>query len=89
MPIYEYKNEKTGEIFEDMRTIANRDELFVAPDGTKCERVLFPTRFGYMGLVEKERESFQVDRDFVKEASPKYLKFRDGHKERYDPTKHC
>ncbi len=35
-----------------------------------------------------DREVFQKDPDYVKKLRPKYVKFRDGHRERYDPQKH-
>ena len=42
-----------------------------------------------MGLAEKEREVFKIDNEYVKSCNPKKIRFRDGHTEKYDPTKHC
>jgi len=86
MPIYEFEHPETGEIFDDMRSIKNRNKPFIAPDGVKCKRQEVPSQFaGWKG----NREVFEVDRDLVKQNKPKYVKFQDGHRERYDPTKHC
>lgn len=87
MPIYEYEHPKTKEIFEDIRTIKNRDKLFVAPDGAKCKRVKFPSQMGYCG--KGTREVYELDPHFCKQVNPKYIKLRSGEKIRYDPTKHC
>jgi len=42
-----------------------------------------------MGLSAKEREVFELYHDDVKACQPKRVKFRDGHVEKYDPTRHC
>ena len=34
-------------------------------------------------------EPFEADPQYVKKMKPKYIKFNDGHREKYDPTKHC
>lgn len=44
---------------------------------------------GYVGRSEKDRECFEMDSHYVKQVNPKIIRFRDGHKERYDPTRHC
>jgi len=62
------------------------DKPFHAPDGVKCKRILVPTS---LRCWRTDRESFEADSAFVKQTKPKYIKFRDGHRERYDPTKHC
>jgi len=64
------------------------DEPFIAPDGVKCNRVKYPSNYK-LGIVDKNAEVFEKDSDYVKKLKPKYVKFRDGHRERYDPTKHC
>ncbi len=87
MPIYEYQHPETGEIFEEFRLIKNRNKVFIAPDGVKCKRIM-SSQMGYCGLAEKEREVFQLDSNYAKKMNPKYVKFRDGHRERYDPNKH-
>ena len=85
MPIYEYAHPDTGEIFEDIRKIKDRDNIFMSEDGKKCKRLEVSNFTGW----KNNREVFEVDADYVKKCNPKYVKFRDGHKERYDPTKHC
>ena len=87
MPIYEYQHPETKEIFEDMRKMEDRDKPFIAPDGVKCERI-FASNLEYVGRPDKNKECFEVDREYVHKAKPKYIKFRDGHRERFDPTRH-
>lgn len=92
MPIFQYEHPETGEIFEEIRTFKNYHDPLILEDGTKCERVLFPKPTkGTKGpaIINKNREVFQADTDYVKRSQPKYIKFNDGHRERYDPTKHC
>ena len=85
MAIYEYIHPKTGEVFEDIRPYKKADMPFVAPDGVKCKRVAISSSFcGWKG----NKEVFEMDRDYVKKMKPKYIRFKDGHRERYDPRKH-
>lgn len=91
-PIYTYKHPKTEKIFEEIRNFKDCDKPFVLEDGTKCERVLFPKLInGPKGpaIIDINREVFQADSDLVKKTKPKYIRFNDGHREKYDPTKHC
>jgi len=83
MAIYEYLHPKTKEIFEEMRSIKDRDKPFIATDGVECKRII--SRFGGW---RKGREPFEVDSDYCKKLNPKFIKFNDGHRERYDPRKH-
>ena len=84
-PIYEYKNEKTGEIIEEFRSIENRNIPIVLADGTICKRLEVSTSFNGW---KKNKEVFEADREYVRKCKPKYVKFRDGHREIYNPTKH-
>lgn len=85
-PIYEYEHPETGEIFEEIRSFKDIDKPFYAPDGKKCKRLRVPKSIrGW----RKDREVFEADPAHVKKVNPKYVKFQDGHRERYDPTKHC
>jgi hypothetical protein len=84
MPVYEYKHPETGEIFEVFRKMSDSGKSFIAPDGVSCKKIVS----SFAGWKEG-REVFEVDRDYVKRCNPKKVKFRDGHSERYDPTKHC
>ena len=86
MPIYQFIHPETKEIFEEIRSFKNIDKLFIALDGVKCERIVIPTR---LTIINKNAEVFEKDPAFVKKCKPKYVKFKDGHKEKYDPTKHC
>lgn len=85
MPIYLFKHPLTNEIFESRRSFSQIDEPYMAPDGTVCPRIQV---FTVSKAINKNREVFQVDPDYVKKCNPKYVRFRDGHRERYDPTKH-
>ena len=85
MPIYEFEHPVTGEIFEEIRSFNDADNIFLAPDGVECKRRTFPSSVhGW----KNDREVFEADRQLVKKTNPKYVKFKDGHRERYDPTKH-
>jgi len=88
MPLYEYRHPKTGEIFEDIRSFSQSDEPYIADDGTKCEKVPIWDGQCRMGLVNNNAEVWQKDPDYVKRMKPKYLRTREGHRIRYDPTKH-
>ena len=85
MPLYKFLNPVTGEVFEELVSVKKCKKPFVLPDGTKCKR-LFSGFKG--GIINKNAEVFQKDPEYVKKCKPKYVKFRDGHRERYDPTKH-
>ena len=87
MPIYEFKHPVTGEVFEDLRPISKRKDIFVAPDGVECEYMEVASQYGFCG--KGDREVFELDPDYCKKVNPKKVKYRDGHSERYDPTKHC
>lgn len=85
-PIYEYEHPDTGEIFEVLKPVKNRNKPFRAKDGVLCKRLEVPTKFsGGKG----NKEPFEADPDYCKRMKPKYVRFRDGHRERYDTTKHC
>jgi len=84
MAIYQYKHPKTGEIFEDIRKMKDSDKPFIAPDGIKCFRIISKFQ-GWKG----NKEVFEQDPSYVKKCRPKFVKFKDGHREKYDPTKHC
>lgn len=86
MPIYSYEHPDTGEIFDDIRPFKKANKPFIAPDGKKCKRIFSIKNVrGWRG----DREPFEADPDYVKSQKPKYIRFNDGHRERYDPTRHC
>ncbi|MFW6173441.1 MAG: hypothetical protein ACOC5T_06845 [Elusimicrobiota bacterium] len=95
MPLYVYKHPKTGEIFEVLRKMSDCKKKYKAPDNVWCERIFYNPQM--VDIDKKNRTSrageklevFQADPKFVKKMGPKYVRFRDGHKEKYDPTKHC
>jgi hypothetical protein len=84
MPIYLYEHPKTGERFEDIRKYKDIDKPFIAPDGVKCKRVEVTSFTGWKG----DREIFEMDAGYVKKCKPRFVKFRDGHREKFDPRKH-
>jgi hypothetical protein len=86
MPIYEYEHPETGEIFREIRKVKERDNPFISKDGKICKRITFP---GGIKGWKKNREVFEADPAYVKQSNPKFVQFQDGHKERYDSTKHC
>lgn len=87
MPIYTYKHPITGEVFEDLRLIKDAKKSFIAPDGVKCPYAPFATNKAPAGWVSG-REGFEIDGDFYRKTNPRTVRFRDGHKEKFDPTRH-
>lgn len=96
MPIYYYKNTKTGEEFEHILLKVPKDpwEDLILKDGTRCERIwAIKNKKSYKRrrLTRKNMEIFESDPDYVRKlATPGYtkIKFQDGHRELYDPSKH-
>ena len=84
-PLYEYLDEKTGKIYEELRKSKDRNKPFYSPEGNKCKKLI--SRFdGWKG----NREIYELDSDYVKKMKPKYIKLNDGKTRiRYDPSKHC
>lgn len=81
MPIYEYEHPETGEIFDDLRAFKDMDKPFIAPDGVECPRIV-----SMPFIINGSREN---DYNDIKKSNPKYVRFKDGRRERFDPTKHC
>jgi hypothetical protein len=89
-----YKHPVTGEIYSDQRLIGFEHVPYLSTDGEKCVLLedycpLEEERKSYIGFIDKNAEVFQKDADYVKRMNPKYIKFNDGHREKYDPTRHC
>jgi len=90
---YYYKHPKTGKIFSDQRMSGYETKPYVASDGIECKfmkNYIPPSKKmkNRIGIIDKNAEVFQKDSDYCKKVAPKYVQFRDGHKEKYDPTKH-
>jgi hypothetical protein len=93
---YWYKHPKTGKMHSDQRMIGYEKNPLVVK-GVKCEldRDYKPPEreFKPLGPIriykDGQREAWQADPDYVKKMNPKFVEYQDGHKERYDPTKHC
>ena len=83
MPIYQFEHPKTGEVFEVTRPMSEYNDPFSAPDGVECKNMM-----SNITIVDKNQEVFQMDEDYTKLTNPKFVKFKDGHKENYSPTKH-
>lgn len=83
MPTYLFKNPKNGNVFEVVRPMSECDKNYFDSDGTLCEKVIS----GFT-IVNKNQEVFELDESYTRLTNPKYVKFRDGHKEKYDPTIH-
>jgi len=84
MPLYDFEHPETGEIFSDLRPMSKSQEPFHAPDGVACDR-LFNPKFN---IINRGSEVFQLDEDYTRLSNPKFVRFKDGHKEKYNPTKH-
>ncbi|MCK5762538.1 MAG: hypothetical protein KAH05_00310 [Clostridiales bacterium] len=89
-----YKHPKTGKIYSDQRMSGFEEVPYMASDGVKCELLKdycpdTEDSKNQIGIINKNAEVFQKDSAFVKKCKPKYVKFRDGHREKYDPTRHC
>ena len=88
-----YKHPETGKMFSDQRMIGYEEKPLLK-QGIKCEldRGYTPPVKERKGLapviINKNREVFEADRNLVKKTNPKFVKFQDGHRERYDPGKH-
>jgi hypothetical protein len=95
MPIYMYEHPETREVFEILRPMSESQKKYKAPDGVMCDRIFHNPEFDKSkGSRRTSRagqtlEVFQADPSHVKKMKPKFVKFRDGHREKYDPTKHC
>lgn len=94
MPTYYFKHPETGEIFEIDRSIKeNIEKPHIHSDGVECEFVPWYIideirSKSSMGIVDKNAEVWQKDPSYVKKLNPKYVRRRDGIKEKYDPKRH-
>lgn len=90
MPIYCYRNPKDDSIIKVIRLFSESDKPYILDDGTECVRDReYELNSQSLGIVDKNGECFERYPDYVKSAKPKFVKFRDGHREKYDPTRHC
>jgi hypothetical protein len=88
--IFKYKHPKTLEIYSDFRDVRDKNSPFLAPDGTFCEIYGENTVKNYKsGIVDLDGEVFQKYPQYCREMNPRKVKYKDGHSEFYDPTKHC
>jgi hypothetical protein len=91
---YYYKHPISGEIFSDQRFEESKDVPYKSADGEICERIEKPLKLDESDsqvnilIINKNGEVFERFPEEVRAANPKYIEFRDGHKERYDPSRH-
>jgi len=71
-----------------MRPMKDSKKKYKAPDGVWCERYMKAESKGYCGLAASEREGFEMDPDIYRKRNPKYVRYKDGHREKYNPNKH-
>lgn len=81
-------------MFSDQR-MKGYEESPLIIKGISCELVRnyippikkFDTNIN-IAIINKNREVWEADPGYVKKCNPKYIQFQDGHKERYNPSKH-
>lgn len=90
-----YKHPTTGKIYSDQRMIGFEANPYKSSDGIECELLkdyvppIKESNAVNIAIINKNREVFEADPEFVKKTNPRYVKFQDGHRERYDSSKHC
>jgi len=87
--IYKFKHPKTYEIFSEFRNVKNASDEFRAPDGVVCELLDSNILGKKSGVVVNGKEGFEKHPDYYKEMNPEYVRYKDGHREKYRPDKHC
>jgi len=91
---YWYKYPETGEMISDQRMEGYETKPLVVK-GVECELIpdyVPPSKESddvNIAIINKNREVFEADPGYVKSCKPKYVQFQDGHRERYDSSKHC
>jgi putative FmdB family regulatory protein len=81
MPFYTYGCSKCGVEQEIRRSMADIDATVVCKCGETCKRVFTPIA-GY------SNDGDVANYNDVLKSKPKWLRFKDGHREKFDPTKH-
>jgi hypothetical protein len=71
-------------VIEVLKPIEDRDKPFIDKDGTECKRIISQ----FHGW-KKNKEVFEADAAYVRACHPKYVRYNDGHREKFDPTRHC
>ena len=87
--IFKFKHPKTDEVFSELRNIEDANNKFKAPDGVACKPYGNNINTLKSGIIVNGKEGFEKYPGYYKEMKPKKVKYRDGHSEPYDPTKHC
>jgi len=94
MITYYYEHPKTKKVFAvEGKSLQDAGKPHKLEDGTKCKFIpwyLVEEAVGNsnMGVVDKNAEVWEKDPAYVKKLAPKYVRRRDGVKEKYDPTRH-
>jgi hypothetical protein len=89
--IFYYKHPKTGKIVErNLPITENQEESIILEDGTICKYVpWYVIEKGKIGIIDKNAEVWEKDPDYVRKLNPKFVRRRDGVREKFDPNKHC
>jgi len=88
--IFKFQHPKTLEIYSDFRNVKDINLPFIALDGVKCKLYGENVEKNYKsGIVDKSGEVFERYPQYARESNPRFVRYKDGHKEKYDPTKHC
>jgi len=87
--IFKFKHPKTNKIFSELRNVENANDEFKAPDGVICKSYGNNESNFKSGVIVNGKEGFERYPGYYKEMNPKKVRYRDGHAESYDPTKHC
>lgn len=81
MPIYEFKNTNTGEVFEEIRKVSERNKPFKDPKtGQLCELQI--SELGLTGLGSQE--VYNTHSDYCKKAKPKFIKKKNGERVKFE-----
>ena len=88
--VFHYRHPKSGKIIErDLPITADHEKPLILEDGTACAYVpWYIVQKGSIGIVDKNAEVWEKDPTYVRHLNPKYVRRRDGIRERYDPSKH-
>lgn len=88
--IFHYRHPRTGEIIKRSLPISsNQKKPIILENGAVCEYVpWYIIEKGSIGIVDKNAEVWEKDPDYVRKLNPKFVRRRDGIKEKFDPTKH-
>ena len=90
---YYYQHPNTEKIYSEQRMDGFENKPYISPDGKKCKILKDYNPFSNehkstFGIINKNAECFEKDPAFVKKCRPKFVRYNDGHREKYDSTRH-